>query len=302
MPERLAHTLGAMSRRAEDPGGPFLKWAGGKARLVPFLREHGLFPARFGTYHEPFLGAGAVFFHLAEQGDRLEQAELSDANADLILAYRAVKEQTEELIEELKRLRRKHDEAHYYAARQRFNRRKRLSDVERAALLIYLNKTGFNGLYRVNASGEFNVPFGRYDDPKIFTAENLRSAACQLKRAQSIEVRDFASVLERARAGDFVYFDPPYVPLSRSAYFTSYTKAGFGEREQRRLAEVFQELASRGVSVMLSNHDTPIVRELYAGYAGTTHRLQLKRFINAKIARRSTKVDELVILSYPAAG
>jgi len=279
--------------RPEAENGPFLKWAGGKGALLPAYEA--LYPRRFGVYHEPFLGAGAVFFRLAESG-RIERAELSDVNADLILAFAVVKTRTAELIAELTRLRARHDEAAYYAERERFNST-RLGDVARAARVIYLNKTGYNGLYRVNSRGEYNVPCGRYSNPRIFSEQGLWAASERLKKA-TIEARDFTTVERRAKAGDFVYFDPPYDPLNRTAYFTSYARGGFGRDAQEQLASTFRTLDRAGVQVMLSNHDTPLVRELYQDY--DRRRLEVTRAINSKAEGRRTLVGEVVVRNYPS--
>jgi DNA adenine methylase len=281
-----------------DPGDlpgrprPFLKWAGSKKQLL--AAYHGFYPPpdKVGTYHEPFLGSGAVFFHLRRLLPDVP-AQLSDNNAELITTFRTVQQQATEVITVLGRHARKHCEAHFYEVRDQ--RPADLdSDVERAARFIYLNKTCFNGLYRVNSKGQFNVPMGRYAQPSIVDPEALVRASQALRGAR-LDSGHFAQVLERARPGDFVYFDPPYVPVSGTAYFTAYTKGDFGPEDQGHLAWVFRELAERGCRVMLSNSDTPLVRELYCRY--TILDVLARRSINSKSDRRGP-VREVVVLNY----
>jgi DNA adenine methylase len=262
---------------------PFLKWAGGKGQLLTQLRP--LLPPRYGRYFEPFVGGGALFFSLRPPG-----AALSDVNTELIDCYRAVRDDVEAVIEALREHR--YDGKHYYAVRG--IPPADLPQAHRAARTIYLNKTGFNGLYRVNRSGTFNVPFGRYTNPCLCDKPTLRACARAL-RGVELQARDFAEVVASARPGDFVYFDPPYVPASETANFTSYSRGGFPLDEQRRLAKVFADLASRGVLVMLSNSDTRIVRELYARFRIDV--VLASRSINSKGAGRG-KVGELVVRSF----
>lgn len=281
-----------MARRRGRPinlDGPILKWAGGKTRLIPLLDE--IFPDHVPAYHEPFVGAGAVFFHLAA-ANRFDRAHLSDSNPDLVSMFVAIRDEPDAVLGHLTKLKARHDEEHFYAVRERFNRGRSARPV-RAAELIYLNKTGYNGLYRVNSKGAFNVPFGRYVEPQIFIEEQIRRAADRL-RGVTIEARDFATVAKRAEAGDLVYLDPPYVPLSKSAFFTAYAKESFGAEQQELLAEVFRALDERGVLVVLSNHDTPRVRELYAGFE--RREAQLSRFINSRAERRGTATAEVVVI------
>lgn len=270
--------------------GPFLKWAGGKGRLLAQYRRH--FPARHGDYHEPFLGSAAVFFHLHPEPGR-RRVRLSDLNEELVHVYRCVQQQVEPLIERLAVHRELHGEEHYY--RVRAQAPEALAPVERAARLIYLNKTCYNGLYRVNRQGRFNVPFGRQARPAILDEARLRAASRALEGV-TLEVDGFEGVLERARPGDLVYFDPPYQPVSPTARFTAYTRWSFGEAEQRRLAEVFARLASRGVQAMLSNSSTPLVEELYRGFRQVP--VVASRAINARGDRRGA-TPELLVLSWP---
>jgi len=266
---------------------PFLKWAGGKRQLLPEIRKH--VPTQFGRYFEPFIGGGAVFFDLfpAGCGNVLRRVWLGDSNLELTTTYTAIRDDVEEVVKTLRAHARLHSEKHYYYVRG-------LRDLDGAALaarMIYLNKTGFNGLYRVNRSGGFNVPIGSYKNPTICDEPNLRACARTL---QGVEVvgADFVTLMTAARAGDFVYFDPPYVPVNRTSDFTSFTAAGFGPADQERLAECARRLKSIGVHVLLSNADLPVVRELYAGFEMRT--VQARRNINSKGKKRG-EVGELLI-------
>ena len=238
-----------------------------------------------GKYFEPFLGGAAVFFHLNHP-----QSFLSDSNRELVELYQVVKDEVEGLIEVLQI--HKYERAYYY--RVRSQNPLILTPVERAARLIYLNKTCFNGLYRVNSKGQFNVPFGRYKNPTICDPEGLRAASRALSQAD-ISIGDFESILGKAEKGDFVYFDPPYHPITKTSSFTSYTAGNFGEPEQRRLAEVYARLAERGCYVMLSNSDTPLIRELYCRFR--INEIRANRAINSKPERRG-KITELLIVNY----
>jgi DNA adenine methylase len=234
---------------------PFLKWAGGKRQILPDILRR--LPERCETYHEPFLGGGAVFFALAARG-AFRRAVLGDRNADLIDAYLGVRDDVERVITRLARM--PHDRSFYERLRALDPRK--LSGAQRAARIIYLNRTCYNGLYRVNRAGQFNVPFGRYENPRILDRENLRAASRALRGA-ALGAGDFEAVLARARPGDVVYFDPPYVPLSATASFTAYDREAFGPDEQRRLARVLEALRRRGVYAVLSNSDVRVTRALY---------------------------------------
>lgn len=267
---------------------PFVKWAGGKARLVAKLQK--VLPNRIETYHEPFLGGGALFFALASTG-RFKHAVLNDANAELINSYRIIASSCDELLEALRIL-----DAEYHDAPKETYLRLRATKpgdpVAQAARLIFLNRTCFNGLYRVNKSGQFNVPFGSYVNPKIVDEPNLRACSEALRRVTLVS-KDFSEVLKEAKPGDGVYCDPPYVPLNHTAYFTSYTSEGFGPKDQERLATELGVLANYGVAVVASNSDTEFVRKLYAGFE--IHEVQMRRSINSKAGKRGP-VSELMLV------
>jgi DNA adenine methylase len=293
---------------------PFLKWVGGKRQLLPVLRR--FYPGTVGTYFEPFLGSGAVFFDLVARGAiNGHGAILSDANPDLIGCYRRVHHSLGDVIAALDRLAAEHvgrgRECYMQVRDERFNPMRAAwyeggadldtYSAELAAMLIYLNRTGYNGLFRVNASGEFNVPPGRYDRPRIVDRVGLANAAASLAAANvRLEHAPFDHVLERAQAGDFVYFDPPYAPLTRTANFRGYTGRGFSDRDQEALQRVVIALAERGVNVLLSNSTAASVTELYesnsaAANAGLrTLRVPARRAINSNAERRGA-VAELVV-------
>jgi len=269
--------------------GPFLKWAGGKSQLLKEIVP--VIPSHFENYFEPFLGGAALLFHLLDHRPSLK-AFISDSNSELINCYLSVQSNVEEVVQALKIHR--NDKHYYYKIRAQDT--KRLMPAERAARLIYLNKTCFNGLYRVNRSGQFNVPFGKYRNPRIVDEEKLRSVSKILRRGRiDISCLDFEPALKRARAGDFVYLDPPYQPLSSTSKFTSYTKSNFDEAAQIRLAAVFQSLDARGVFVLLSNSNSELVRKLYADYRA--HEVLAARAINCNGNGRG-RIGELLIRNY----
>ncbi len=274
---------------------PFLKWAGGKAKLAPLIAERiGRQPNRIARYHEPFLGGGAVFFALHEAG-LIRDASLADSNADLIATYQAVRDDVEGVITALQALSdgylaREASQRGLYYYDVRNQRRLRRPD-RKAARLLFLNKTCYNGLYRVNSKGHFNVPHGRHKSLRILDCENLRSAARALVDAD-IEATDFEEVCARAQPGDFVYLDPPYQPLSETAHFTSYTRDDFGLADQQRLRDAFDDLTVRGVSALLSNSDHPAIRDLYRSYA--MEEVPMGRNINSKVTERSP-INELLV-------
>ncbi|HEX8789421.1 MAG TPA: DNA adenine methylase [Polyangiaceae bacterium] len=279
--------VGRPSTRSDDAARPFLKWVGGKGQLMAQLQPL-LPPGTVRRYFEPFVGSAALFFAL-----RPEKATLSDVNAELVDCYRAVQTDVDGVIEALSAHR--YEEQAYYRVREQ--EPGDLSPCERAARTIYLNKTGYNGLYRVNRAGRFNVPFGRYTNPGFASresVENLRACSRALATVRLL-LRDFGEVVRDAREGDLVYFDPPYVPLSDTSDFTAYVPGGFGPRDQERLASVVHALSDRGVRVMLSNSDTPVVRDLYARYRIDV--VSAARSINSRANKRG-KVAEVVVRNY----
>ncbi|MGH7436376.1 MAG: DNA adenine methylase [Polyangiaceae bacterium] len=272
------------ARRDEPPEAlarPFLKWAGGKRQLLPHLLRH--VPPHMGRYFEPFVGGGALFF-----AARPARATLADVNARLVRAYRGVAGQVDEVVRLLRGY--LHDSDFYY--RLRAKAIDGHSDAEVAAWFIYLNRTGYNGLYRVNRRNEFNVPFGRYANPTVCDEPTLRACAVALSDT-TLQVDDFENVVAGARRGDFVYFDPPYAPLSATSSFTSYTATGFGPEDQKRLRDVAMKLKRRGVHVLLSNSSAPAVKELY-GEGFEVLEVPAMRMVNSRGTGRGA-VAELVI-------
>lgn len=282
---------------------PFVKWAGGKSQLLKLLMGH--VPHSFKVYHEPFLGGGALFFRLHSMG-RIRKARLADASKDLVNSYIALRDETEALLTELEILQSHagHKDFFYEVGRPKFNKiRLRTGlegNVERAALFIYLNKTCYNGLYRVNSSGEFNVPWGSYRSPKIYDEANLREVA-EVLRKPGIEIDccDYADCVSEADAGDFVYLDPPYQPLSKTAWFAHYTPDSFRREDQERLASVFRQLDSRGCLLLMSNSFNPLVEELYAKHLrpGMWCKAQATRKISCNGEGRG-RIAEYIIWNY----
>jgi DNA adenine methylase len=303
-----------MVERPSERVRPLLKWAGGKRQLLPSIRP--FYPESFNTYWEPFLGSGAVFFDLYGAGRLAGHAvSLLDNNADLIACYDTVRRTPSAVIAALHRLadeQRQRGSAHYYDVRdRRFNpaRLRRLRSngsglrytAEMAAMLIYLNRTGFNGLFRLNAAGAFNVPAGRYRAPKICDPENIRHVAEAFNRPSvRLMHADFECMLSKASAGDFIYIDPPYAPLSRTAHFTSYTAGGFGHDEQRRVRDVIVQLARRGCQVLLSNSTAGEIADLYersreVKEAGLRcYRIPARRAINSNVTKRGPVMEFLI--------
>jgi len=284
---------------------PFVKWAGGKSQLLKKYKEY--YPKKFNTYYEPFLGGGAVFFDLCSLG-RISKAVLSDFNSELMNLWAAVKWKVEELISELEPLQKKvNNSRDYYEIRIEYNNTELNKDfllnphIRKAALLLYLNRTCYNGLYRVNVKGKFNVPFGRYKNPRLVDRDNLMMVRKTLNDGDRIELRceDFGKCVENAKRGDFIYFDPPYQPLNATSSFTGYTAGGFGIREQKRLSKVFKRLDRLGCYEMLSNsHSEEVLRPLYKKYfIDRAFVVQAPRAISCVGTGRGL-INELVILSY----
>jgi len=267
---------------------PFLKWAGGKNQLIAQYIPY--FPQKFEAYYEPFLGGGAVFFYLSRSRS-IFQSVLTDINSELINTYCCIRDNVEQLILLLKEHQVRHNKDYYYEVRS-WNQG---TPLEKAARLIYLNKTCFNGLYRENSQGKFNVPIGKYKNPKICHPDLLHSVSAALQLTQ-IEIKPFDAVLDYAKnPQDFVYFDPPYYPLSPTSNFTAYSRYSFNEEDQIRLRDTFAKLAKRGVKVMLSNSDCPFIRGLYSDFK--SHEILATRAINSDANKRG-KISELLVTSY----
>jgi DNA adenine methylase len=272
---------------------PFLKWAGGKTQLISELEKRT--PPHFPCYHEPFVGGGALFFKLYRE-NKIKKACLSDLNAELIDAYTVVRDQVEAVIQILAGY--PHQASFYYDLRAQ--EPWAMDQFNRAARMIYLNKTGYNGLYRVSKQGQFNVPFGRYRNPGYCDETNLRAVSKALQNV-GLSSTSFDKVLDKAMPGDFVYFDPPYVPVSKTANFTAYHANGFTENDQIKLRDVCIELTQRSVKVMLSNSATETVRTLYSIPDFFMTEVQASRAINSNGKGRG-KLAELIVTNYPPEG
>ena len=273
---------------------PVVKWVGGKTRLLPELVKRA--PKKFNRLVEPFAGGAALYFHLAP-----ERALLADSNGDLIATYAAIASDPEAVIRRLMDHRRVHaaaPDAHYYRTRARWNagNRSAWSRARHAATFIYLNKTCFNGLWRVNRDGEFNVPIGRYSNPSICMPKVIRAASKALSSAKLL-CSDYRKAIASVCSYDFIYLDPPYDPLSATSSFTGYSANAFGRDQQKELAETARELVARDAYVMLSNSDTPFIRSLYRGFK--ISRVKCGRSISSKITKRAA-VNELIITGGPS--
>jgi DNA adenine methylase len=279
-------------REPRTSASPIVKWAGGKSRLLGQLLPMLPSGAELMRHVEPFFGGGAMFFARAPQ-----RALLCDVNPELINVYESVRNHVDEVIVELEKLASTHettDDKAYYRVRERYNRSRSLTPTQRAATFVYLNKTCFNGLHRVNRRGEFNVPAGRYKNPRILDAELLRNASRALQHAE-LRLGSFEHLLSSAKPGDFIYFDPPYEPVSSTASFTAYAQDGFRREDQLRLRDVFAALDKRGCKLMLSNSDVPFVRDLYSAFKLDT--VMAPRAINRDATKRGN-VSELLVRNY----
>lgn len=273
---------------------PFTKWAGGKRQLLPEIFR--LLPVTYNRYYEPFVGGGALFFALVPQ-----KATINDLNADLICTYKKIRDDVDKLVELLKFHAQNNSKEYYLQLREvdRNGEIKKMTDTERAARLLYMLRVDFNGLYRVNRKNQFNVPYGRYKTPKIINETLLKSISNYFNENDIlIEQGDFRETVKTTQAGDFVYFDPPYMPLSSTSSFTSYTQNGFNFSMQTRLRDLFYKLTSRGVKIMLSNSATDEIYDLYAGLDNINITIvKANRMINANSSNRK-KIDELIIRNY----
>lgn len=279
---------------------PFLKWVGGKSQLIQEITKY--LPNKIETYYEPFIGAGAIFFHINP-----ENAVINDFNNDLITVYKVIKEKPLDLIKLLESYKKKNSKEFYYSIRnldrdKAFNR---LSDLKKAARFIYMNKVGYNGLYRVNSRGEFNVPYGTYKNPSILDVDNILAVSERLNK-ENIKIinGDFELAVKNAKKGDCVYFDPPYDPINETSSFTAYQKEGFSRQEHIRLKRVADSLTNKGVKVIISNSNTKFINELYSNKIEEANG-KIKYKINVVKARRNINskgnkrgfIEELIIVS-----
>jgi|SRR3989344_7704719 len=266
----------------------FVKWAGGKKQLLTQFNK--FFPEKIERYFDAFVGGGAVAFYVLQRY-KPKEVFISDTNKELIDTYEVIRDNLKQLVEILKQHKKNHNEEYYYKIRALMP--ESLSKIERAGRFIYLNKSCFNGLYRVNSKGGFNVPIGSSKNPAILPEEDLIHISKLLKNV-TIKNMSFENILDYAKSGDFIYFDPPYYPLKKES-FTTYTAGNFLEKEQEKLAEIFRELDKRGCKVMLSNSDTDFIKNLYKGYKA--HIVKATRMINCDATKRG-KINEVVILNY----
>jgi len=267
----------------------FVKWAGGKKQLLEQFKP--FFPEKIERYFESFVGGGAVAFYIIKNYHPKE-IFLSDINEELVNCLNIIKNDVDSLIKLLKKMKANHSKETYYKVRAEDP--KLLCDVDRASRFIYLNKTCFNGLYRVNSKGGFNVPIGSYKNPAIVSEEELREISHLLKNAK-VNTLQFYDAVKDAKKGDFIYFDPPYYPLKKES-FTTYTKDAFLEKEQEHLAKVFNELDKKGCNVMLSNSDTKFIKDLYKDRHIKI--VKATRMINCDATKRG-KINEVVVTNYP---
>ena len=277
----------ALNNKKEVEAKPFLKWAGGKRRILPALEK--FFPEKIDRYFEPFLGGGSVFFYVKQKYNP-SLCVISDTNKDLINTYIDVRDNPKLLIRHLQYFKKKNSKDFYYSVREKFNSNK-IREIKRSAAFIYLNKTCFNGLYRVNKNNKFNVPYGKFKTPGIFQEETIFAASKLLNNRVVIKHQDYKKILKSTRGGDFVYLDPCYDPLKRTS-FANYTPERFGKKERTELFDFIQTLRQGNVKVVLSNNDLPDIRELYASYK--VAEINAPRYIGSKVNYR-TNIKELVI-------
>jgi len=269
---------------------PFLKWAGGKRQLVPVIKKY--IPRKYTQYHEPFVGAGAILFSLQPA-----RSIINDTNPELINCYEVIRDYPNELLSLCVHHEKNNSKEYYYKLRSqdRYDKFQELSPIERAARIIYLNKTCFNGLFRVNSQGQFNVPYGDYVNPTIADPAIVNAVSAFLnQRSVKICRGDFSEAVSTAKKGSFVYFDPPYHPISDTSSFTGYSMDGFGSHEQERLKLLCDNLSDRGCQVLISNSNAPLIRELYSDFRYEIVEVKASRAINSVGAKRG-KVGELLI-------
>ncbi|MGP6221085.1 DNA adenine methylase [Caldiplasma sukawensis] len=268
---------------------PIVKWAGGKRQILKTLIMN--VPEKFNRYYEPFVGGAALFIELCSL-NKIKRAKISDINPDLYNLYMVIKEKHDDLIIELDNMEFLNTSDYYYRMRNAFNSTE--DPVKKSAILLYLNGHCYNGLFRVNSSGNFNVPFGKYSKVEKPSAENIRKLSEFLSSTEIINA-DFENSVNDAEEHDFVYFDPPYMPINKTAYFTDYTNKGFNIKDQERLAKKFKELSEKGVYVMETNSNTELIKEIYKEFSMIT--VSARRNINSDKNRRGN-VEELIITNY----
>ena len=280
-----------LTQRSRSTLQPFTKWTGGKRQLLPIIKS--LMPDQYNNYFEPFVGGGALFFDLAP-----EKACINDFNSELINCYQQIKKNPQNLIELLTKHQENNSKEYYLKLRSadRDGRIDKMTNVERAARIMYMLRVDFNGLYRVNSKNQFNVPYGRYKNPKIVDMD-LILAISNYWNKNNVQILncDFEDAIKDVKPGDFVYFDPPYIPLSDTSAFTSYTHEGFSYEKQVRLRDIFKKLDRKGVFVMLSNSSSPLVQELYKEFH--IHKVEITRTNGAKSSSRR-KISEIIVTNY----
>ena len=289
------------NRYKEEKAKPFVKWVGGKRQLLKQFKELGLYPPKKigfdsskNTYFEPFVGGGAVFLDTLP-----EKAILSDMNEELVITYNVIKTNLKKLIFKLK-IHKKNNSKEYFL-KIRSQQINKLSNISIAARFIYLNRTCFNGMYRVNKSGGFNVPYGKYDNPLIVDEDNLKKISKSLQKVKILH-QDYKKTIEKAKKGDFIYFDPPYAPLNPTSSFTAYTKDGFGEQQQIELRDIFYKLHKKGCFVMLSNSNSEFINKIYGELENKDKKIKItevdaNRMINSKASGRG-KIKEVLVTNY----
>lgn len=280
-----------LTQRSRSTLQPFTKWTGGKRQLLPIIKS--LMPDNYNNYFEPFVGGGALFFDLSPN-----KAVINDFNNELINCYQQIKKYPQKLIELLAKHQENNSKEYYLKLRSadRDNRIDKMTNVERAARIMYMLRVDFNGLYRVNSKNQFNVPYGRYKNPKIVDSDLILSIS-QYLNSNNIRILtgDFEKAIQDVAVGDFVYFDPPYIPLSETSAFTSYTHEDFTYEDQVRLRDCFKKLDEKGAFLMLSNSSSPLVEELYKDF--NIHKVEVTRTNGAKTSSRG-RISEIIVTNY----
>ena len=291
MPESISRSPAIFSEQSyQSKAQPFLKWAGGKRQLISAIAKY--IPAEYTEYYEPFIGAGAVLFYLQPS-----IAIINDANSELVNCYRVIRDKPEELLELCNIHQANNSKEYYYQLRKqdRQTNYSKLTNVERAARIIYLNKTCFNGLFRVNSNGQFNVPYGKYKNPTIANSVVINAISSYLNQARvDILNGDFEQAVANAKEDAFIYLDPPYHPLSDTSSFTEYSMKGFGEAEQVRLKQLCDRLTDKGCQILASNSAAPFIKNLYNDSRYEVIEVQATRAINTVSSKRG-KINEVLI-------